>query len=90
MRLDLFLKLARLVKRRSVAREMCDQGRVRVNDQVAKPAKEIKPGDRIELHYASRRIGVTVLALPAAGRAVPAASCYEVTEDIRIPPPEPV
>ena len=49
MRLDLFLKVSRIVPRRTVAQEMCDKGRVTVNDAAAKSSKEIKAGDRISV-----------------------------------------
>lgn len=83
MRLDLFLKLSRLMKRRSVARELCDQGRVQVNSQTAKPAKEIKPGDCIRISYSTRTIDIEVLAIPVANRKVQPAPYFTVTRDIR-------
>ena len=84
MRLDLFLKLARLVKRRSMARELCDQSRVQVNSQTAKPAKEIRPGDLVRIRFSVRVIELKVLALPLAGRTVQPEPCYVVTEALRI------
>ncbi len=83
MRLDLFLKTSRLVKRRTVAQELCDAGRVLVNDQAAKPAKEIRPGDRIALSYPSRTIELEVLAVPLSHRNVkqPPEELYRVTAD---------
>lgn len=83
MRLDLFLKLTRLVKRRSLARELCDQGRAQVNGQPAKPAKEVKPGDRIRISYSSRTIELNVLALPTTTRKIQPEPCFVVTKDIR-------
>jgi ribosomal 50S subunit-recycling heat shock protein len=70
VRLDLFLKTTRLVKRRTVAQEMCDAGRVLVNGSPAKPAKEVRPGDILRLSYASRTISVEVLAVPASSKNV--------------------
>ena len=86
MRLDLFLKTSRLVKRRTVAQELCDAGRVLVNGQAAKPAKEIRPGDRLALSYATRTIEVDVLAVPPSPRNVkmPPEELYRVTADRRI------
>ncbi len=85
MRLDLFLKTCRLVKRRSVAREMCEAGGVLVNDHEAKPAKEIRPGDRITLLFASKIIGLEVLALPAQKtvQKANAAELYRIRAETR-------
>ena len=51
MRLDKFLKVSRIVKRRTVANEMCSAGRVKVNDRVAKPGTNIEPGDFIDIGF---------------------------------------
>ena len=51
MRLDKFLKVSRLIKRRTVANEVSEQGRVFVNDNPAKPAKQLKEGDIIKIEY---------------------------------------
>ncbi len=59
MRLDLFLKTSRLVKRRTVAQEMCVAGRVLVNGNEAKPAKEVKQGDVIEA-FVTEKVAVLV------------------------------
>ena len=64
MRLDLFLKLSRLVKRRTVAHEMCEAGRVHVNGHETKPSKELKQGDRIALLFTTKVVELKVLALP--------------------------
>ncbi len=61
MRLDVFLKTSRLIKRRSVAQELCDAGSVRVNGREAKPAKEVRRGDSIELSFPSRVIVVEII-----------------------------
>jgi ribosomal 50S subunit-recycling heat shock protein len=85
MRLDLFLKLSRLVKRRAIAREMCDAGRVLLNGHAAKPAREVKPGDVITLKYFTRIIEAEVLAIvaPAAGKKLPPTP-FRITTDTRI------
>ena len=61
MRLDKFLKVSRLIKRRTVANEACDAGRVLVNDKTAKASANIKPGDTIEIQFGSRQTKVEVL-----------------------------
>jgi len=58
MRLDLFLKQTTLIKRRTIAKELADKGRVLVNDKTAKPSSEIKDGDQILLILGNRRVNV--------------------------------
>jgi len=69
MRLDLYLKLSRLVPRRTGAKDLCDAGEVSVNGQTAKAGREVRPGDRIVLLLPTRELTVEVLVLPA-GRSV--------------------
>ena len=54
MRLDKYLKVSRLIKRRTVANEACDAGRILVNDKVAKASLNVKPGDIIEIQFGNR------------------------------------
>lgn len=61
MRLDKFLKVSRLIKRRTVANEACDAGRVLVNGNVAKASVKVKPGDVIEIQFGTRSVKVEVL-----------------------------
>ncbi|MDR3322024.1 MAG: RNA-binding S4 domain-containing protein [Synergistaceae bacterium] len=63
MRIDKFLKLSRLVKRREVAREMTEAGAVRLNGRSVKPAAEVKPGDVIEVAFPRRVISASVLTV---------------------------
>ena len=61
MRLDKFLKVSRLIKRRTVTNEACDAGRVTVNGAVAKASVKVKPGDIIEIQFGTRNVKVKVL-----------------------------
>ena len=61
MRLDKFLKVSRLIKRRTVANEACDAGRVSVNDKPAKASLNVKTGDRIEIQFGTNSVKVEVL-----------------------------
>ena len=61
MRLDKFLKVSRLIKRRTVANEACDAGRVMVNGKVAKASVSIKAGDIIEIGFGNKNVKVEVL-----------------------------
>ena len=61
MRLDKFLKVSRLIKRRTVANEACDAGRVLVNDKPAKASLNVKAGDTIEIQFGTKTVKVEVL-----------------------------
>ena len=63
MRLDKYLKVSRLIKRRPVANEACDAGRILVNDKVAKASLNVKPGDIIEIQFGQKAVKVEVLSL---------------------------
>ena len=64
MRLDKFLKVSRLIKRRTVANEVSDMGRVLVNGNQAKPSKQLNVGDIITIEYANRKVEARVLKVP--------------------------
>ncbi len=70
MRLDKFLKVSRLIKRRTVANTVSDMGRVLVNGMSAKPAKQLKVGDIIEIEYSNRVEKVEVLVVPTGNVSV--------------------
>lgn len=76
MRLDKYLKVSRLIKRRTVANEACDNGRVSVNGKVAKASQEIKAGDKIEIALGARTVAVEVLQVAEAVRKDDAAAMY--------------
>ena len=61
MRLDKYLKVSRLIKRRTVANEACDNGRISVNGRVVKASYEVKAGDRIEINLGPRTLAVEVV-----------------------------
>ena len=63
MRLDKFLKVSRLIKRRTVANEACDAGRVMINDKVAKAGNEVKVGDKITINFGNKDVSVRVLTV---------------------------
>ena len=60
MRLDKYLKVSRLIKRRTVANEACDAGRVTINDKVAKASQDVKVGDVIEIRFGEKSVKVEV------------------------------
>ena len=78
MRLDKYLKNSRIIKRRTVAKDACEQGRVEVNGKVAKPGLERKIGDEIQITFGSNTLRVKVLAMPETVRKEDAETMYEV------------
>lgn len=74
MRLDKWLKLSRVIKRRTVANEICDQGRVTINDRSAKASTEVKPGDRLEIQFGNKTLKLEILVVPTGPVAAKAAS----------------
>ena len=82
MRLDKFLKVSRVIKRRTVANEVSDMGRVLVNNNPAKPAKQIKENDIITIEYANRVVKAKVLKVPTTNVSVQEApSLYQLVEN---------
>ena len=76
MRLDKYLKISRLIKRRTVANEACDAGRVLVNDKVAKASVNVKKGDIIEIQFGSKSVKVEVLDVQETVRKEEAKELY--------------
>ncbi len=76
MRLDKYLKVSRLIKRRTVANEACSAGRVTVNGKVAKPGTEVKAGDIIEIGFGTKSVRVEVVAVAETTRKDEAAELY--------------
>ena len=82
MRLDKFLKVSRLIKRRTVANAVSEMGRILVNGNGAKPAKQLKVGDIIEIEYSNRVEKVEVLVVPTGNVSIQeASSLYKIIEE---------
>jgi ribosomal 50S subunit-recycling heat shock protein len=87
LRLDKWLKVSRLIKRRTVAQMACDQGRVFVNERIAKSSTELKIADKVHIELGSRAITVAVADVPTGNVAAQsAADLYEILEEIKRPP----
>lgn len=78
MRVDKFLKNSRLIKRRTIAKEACDQGRVSINNKQAKAGSEVEIGDIIHIEFGNSSISVKVLKLTEGTRKEDAQGMYEV------------
>jgi ribosomal 50S subunit-recycling heat shock protein len=81
LRLDKFLKVSRVIKRRTLANEVCDQGHVSVNGRVAKAGMEIKPGDILEIRFGQRMLKLEVVEVRDNVPAKLAAELYKVLEE---------
>lgn len=81
MRLDKYLKTARILKRRTVSKELADQQRVYVNGRVAKPSTEVKVGDIIKVMFGYRELTVRVLMIQKQVNKNDAALMFEVIEE---------
>lgn len=86
MRLDLFLKISRLVPRRSLAQEFCDAGLISVNGSPAKSSKEVKVGDEVDIKRRSRHTRIVVEQIPAAKQISKgsAGQLYRLIEDTAV------
>lgn len=78
MRLDKFLKVSRIIKRRTVANEACDGGRVMINGRVAKASADVKVGDVIEIAFGSNTLKAEILKVAETVRKDDAAEMYRV------------
>ena len=77
MRIDKFLKVSRLIKRRTVAAEACDAGRVLVNGKEAKPSSKVAPGDILEIRFGDKVFKAEVLELKDTTKKEEAATMYK-------------
>ena len=77
MRLDKYLKVSRIIKRRTVANEACDSGRVMLNDKVARASAEVKAGDVIEIAFGQRTMKVEVLNIAEHTLKADASALYK-------------
>lgn len=84
MRLDKYLKVSRIIKRRTIAKEACESGRVSINDKVAKPSTEIKENDIIEIRFAKSSLKAKIVNISEHVTKDNAKNMYEIlsgTED---------
>ncbi len=79
MRLDKYLKVSRLIKRRTIANEACDAGRVSVNGKVARASYDIKVGDKVDIVFGQKRISLTVRSVNEYATKDNAGDMYEIT-----------
>ena len=81
MRLDKFLKVSRIIKRRTVANEAAGAGRIAVNGEIAKPSADVKPGDVLDILLGGKHVLVKINATPEVVRKEEADSLYTLLEN---------
>ena len=85
MRLDKFLKVSRIIKRRPIAKAVCDSGRILINDQPAKAGKEVSEGDVLRIDLKSRILVCQVMSIPTGNvRTSEASSLYRIISEEKI------
>ncbi|MGL9729483.1 RNA-binding S4 domain-containing protein [Enterococcus sp. DIV0756] len=83
MRLDKFLKISRIIKRRTVAKEVADKGRIQVNGKLAKSSTDIKIGDELRIQFGNKVLEVAVEALHESTKKEDAAQMYRIISETR-------
>ncbi|EMB79398.1 hypothetical protein SMU50_02677 [Streptococcus mutans 5SM3] len=84
MRLDKYLKVSRIIKRRSVAKEVADRGRIKVNGILAKSSTDLKINDIIEMRFGNKLLTVRVLEMKDSTKKEDAVKMYEIISETRI------
>ncbi|UTR16659.1 RNA-binding S4 domain-containing protein [Salipaludibacillus sp. LMS25] len=84
MRLDKYLKVSRLIKRRTMAKEVASQGRVKINGQPAKPGTEVKPGDELEVLFGQKHMTIRIDRVEESVKKEEAATFYSILKEERI------
>lgn len=83
MRLDKYLKVSRLIKRRTLAKEVAENERILVNDKPAKPSKELKIGDEITIEFGNKSVTVKVVSLEQSTKKADAVNMYEFIKEVK-------
>lgn len=84
MRLDKFLKVARIIKRRTVAKEVADNGRIFINDRVAKSSTNLSVDDIISIHFGNKLVVIKVLELQESTKKENAKNMFEIIEEKKL------
>lgn len=84
MRLDKFLKVSRLIKRRTLAKEVADQGRISINGAVAKASTNVKEGDELTVRFGTKVVTIRVEALQQAAKKEEAGNLYTVLKEEKL------
>ncbi len=81
MRIDKFLKVSRIIKRRTIAKDVCEDERIYINGKPVKPSKEVKVGDIVTVRFGNRSLSVKVLYIDSVVTKAQAEDMYEIVEE---------
>ncbi|MDU5337211.1 RNA-binding S4 domain-containing protein [Enterococcus sp.] len=84
MRLDKFLKISRIIKRRTVAKEVADKGRIQVNGKLAKSSTDVKIGDSLRIQFGNKVLEVAIEELHESTKKEDAAKMYRIISETRV------
>ena len=84
MRLDKYLKVSRIIKRRTVAKEVADKGRIKINGVLAKSSTDVKIGDEIDIRFGNKLLTVKVLDMKDSTKKEDATKMYDIISETRI------
>lgn len=84
MRIDKFLKISRVIKRRTVAQEACDGGRIEINGKTAKPSKEVRVGDVVTVTFGNRAMTFEVLSVDERQTKQSADTMYKICDENKV------
>ncbi|WP_214838170.1 RNA-binding S4 domain-containing protein [Exiguobacterium sp. s36] len=84
MRLDKFLKVSRLIKRRTLAKEVADQGRIQLNGQVAKASTDVKVGDELQIRFGNKLVTVVIDSIAEYARKEDAKEMYRLLKEEKV------
>ena len=86
MRIDKYLKASRILKRRTVSKELAQNERIEINGRIVKPSHEVKVGDTVAITFGTRRLEIRVLSVNEPKKKQDAADMYEILSESRIEP----
>lgn len=84
MRLDKFLKVSRLIKRRTIAKDVAENDRIEINNKVAKPSSEVKVGDLVKISFGNKIVTIKVTEIQESTKKEAAQNMYEIVSEERI------
>ncbi len=84
MRIDKYLKVSRLIKRRTVAKEVAEHERIEINNKIAKPSSEVKVGDLVTITYGNKRVTIRVTQISESSKKADAENMYEIVSEERL------
>lgn len=84
MRIDKYLKVSRILKRRTISKELAENQRIEINGRIVKPSHEVKPGDIVAVTFGTRKLEIKVLSTEAVRKKADAAGMYEVIGETKI------